>query len=521
MPSTNGIIKFSYGLQSAYTGLGTKDVNTIYVCTDSQRLFVGETEYTRPFAVVESNSALDRTAPINSLAYVSGEDVFYTKGESDWKAVNTQQVYDAVTVGDNTTTNLTFGGTFKVPKITVDTKGNVAEAADITLTLPTLPEDSITNTGDGNVVTAISVDDHTFTVTKGITAATSDELDAVEAIANAAMPKTGGAFTGAITVQAPTENANPATKQYVDNAIGSITSFRIDSNDGAGYASLEALQEAHATGETGVFYLVVNSKPEEANGFLEYFWTGESYELAGAFGSVDTSDFATKAEVAAKADKVKSATDGNLAGLDANGNLTDSGIASAIVATDDDLALKVDKTITVNGQPLSANVNITTITGNAGSATRLETPRTINGVEFDGTKNITISADPNAHTHAMADLTDFSVTDPTTGQVLKYDGTSSKWKNSNLTKADVGLGNVDNTADANKNVASAAKLTTERTIEFVGAYATGSFNFDGSQNVSCTLTVAQATKATQDGDGNVISETYATKDEATLKWTTF
>lgn len=50
--------------------------------------------------------------------------------------------------------------------------------------------------------------------------------------------------------------------------------------------------------------------------------------------------------------------------------------------------------------------------------------------------------------------------------------------NVNITKANIGLGNVDNTADANKSVASAVK-------------------------------------ATQDGDGNVIKNTYATKTEVT------
>lgn len=44
-----------------------------------------------------------------------------------------------------------------------------------------------------------------------------------------------------------------------------------------------------------------------------------------------------------------------------------------------------------------------------------------------------------------------------------------------LAKADVGLGNVDNTADANKSVASAAKLTTARAI--------GGVSFDGSADI--------------------------------------
>lgn len=40
-------------------------------------------------------------------------------------------------------------------------------------------------------------------------------------------------------------------------------------------------------------------------------------------------------------------------------------------------------------------------TGNIASATKLETARTINGILFDGTENITITADPNAHTHIV------------------------------------------------------------------------------------------------------------------------
>ena len=57
-----------------------------------------------------------------------------------------------------------------------------------------------------------------------------------------------------------------------------------------------------------------------------------------------------------------------------------------------------------------------------------------------------------------------------------------------LTKADVGLSNVDNTADSNKAVASASKLTTARTISLTGA-VTGSTSFDGSGNASISTSV--------------------------------
>lgn len=58
-----------------------------------------------------------------------------------------------------------------------------------------------------------------------------------------------------------------------------------------------------------------------------------------------------------------------------------------------------------------------------------------------------------------------------------------------LVKGDVGLSLVDNTADASKNVLSATKLTTARTISLTGD-VTGSVSFDGSANASIVATIA-------------------------------
>jgi hypothetical protein len=37
---------------------------------------------------------------------------------------------------------------------------------------------------------------------------------------------------------------------------------------------------------------------------------------------------------------------------------------------------------------------------------------------------------PSAHTHAMADLTAFTITDPVNGQTLTYNSSTGKWVNS-------------------------------------------------------------------------------------------
>lgn len=60
-----------------------------------------------------------------------------------------------------------------------------------------------------------------------------------------------------------------------------------------------------------------------------------------------------------------------------------------------------------------------------------------------------------------------------------------------LTKTDVGLANVDNTADNVKNVLSATKWTTARTLSLTGD-VTGSSSIDGSANANITMTLANS-----------------------------
>lgn len=395
MPSANSNIQFKYGLKTNYTKITTKDVNTVYFCTDTQELFVGDTEYTRP---VQFGTSLPTTfVPPNSLFYkTDSKELYFSEGGTKWTACSnfySHPTFTAKTVGANTAGAVAFGGSIKVPKVTVNGQGHVSAAEDITITLPSETKNTVTVSGNGNAVTAASYDTagHALTLTKSTTF---------------------------------------ATKQQLDDAIGKITSFELDAGtDGKGYASLDALKTAHATGVKGTIYLV-QAGSKDGNSFAEYLWTGSAYEQFGKFGDVDLSGY-------------------------------------------------VPTSRTVNGHALTGNITVT--------------------------------------------------------------------------KADVGLGNVNNTADSAKVVASAGKLTTARTISLTGN-ATGSVSFDGSKDASINVTVSEsahaaaadsateadhaaeadhatsatsansATKATQDGSGNVITTTYATKTELTnaaLKWGSF
>ena len=80
------------------------------------------------------------------------------------------------------------------------------------------------------------------------------------------------------------------------------------------------------------------------------------------------------------------------------------------------------------------------------------------------------------------------------GKVLKAGATAGSATWSQLTKSDVGLNNVDNTSDATKSVASAAKLTTARNINVGGAVTATAASFNGSADATINVTSLNAAK---------------------------
>ena len=105
-----------------------------------------------------------------------------------------------------------------------------------------------------------------------------DAAEAAQATADAAMPKAGGAFTGAITVQAPTEGMNPATKQYVDDALTT-----------AANGEFQVVEDLPDSGEAGVIYLVAAANGE-GNAYDEYIWVNNKWEKIGST-DIDLSNY--------------------------------------------------------------------------------------------------------------------------------------------------------------------------------------------------------------------------------------
>lgn len=145
-----------------------------------------------------------------------------------------------------------------------------------------------------------------------------------------------------------------------------------------------------------------------------------------------------------------------------------------------------------------ANITVPTktsdITNDSGFITTASVPvATTTTPKMDGTANVGTETKwaKGDHVHP-SDTTRVPTTRKVNGHALSADVT--------ITKGDIQLGNVDNTADANKVVASAGKLTTARYLEGV--------SFDGTANTSYYATCSTAA-ATAAKEATIADQTFS------------
>jgi len=145
--------------------------------------------------------------------------------------------------------------------------------------------------------------------------------------------------------------------------------------------------------------------------------------------------------------------------------------------------------------------------GNAATATKLATARTINGVSFDGSGNITVE-DSTKLSKTGGTLSGHLLFDASSERQIKTTGTNINhgiflssvscgffdWQNNRAILQYIPASNTINitppiTATLNGNANTATKLATARTISLTGDVS-GSATFDGSANATITATVA-------------------------------
>ena len=442
MPSANAKINFKAGLQSSFDKL-TKDLNTVYFITDTQRFFVGETEYSRP--VSYGSSLPTGYLPPNSLFVLEGtgtRDLFFSKDGASWEPI--AHVNEAVLNSDDKTigviTAKAYGSETKVPVITVDSKGAITAIEEKSIAFPA--ETSITigaATGSGNVIGSLTANGHTITpsmvnavVANGaITAATKNSLvkyDAKGLVTSGVAA--GTAATKDVATEAISTSANDnlvtgaQVKTYVDSAVaglaGAMHFVGVSTTDPKGTTG--ATVSGHTKWSAGDVVIYGNKEfvlDKAENKAANWHELGDE-SIYAVKGSIVNADIAANAAIDqskinglgasldGKVDKVKDAVNGNFVAFGANGAVVDSGKKSGDFAT----ANSVDQ-----------------LTGRVGSA---ET-------DIDNLQKVTIAgkALSGAITIGANDLSDVTITTPTAGQGLVYDAANKVWKNSAITASSV------------------------------------------------------------------------------------
>ena len=173
----------------------------------------------------------------------------------------------------------------------------------------------------------------------------------------------------------------------------------------------------------------------------------------------------------------------------------------------------------------------TTITGNAGSATKLATARTIS---ISGDASGSTAFDGSANKDIAITLADSGATagsyGPTTAATVNHGGTISvpqitvdaKGRVTSAVSRTITMPAAQTSVTG--NAGTATKLAMARTIAISGAVTGTATSFDGSSNISISATAVDGSKVTgtvpqasKDGQGNTISTTYAKKTDVYTK----
>lgn len=442
MPSANAKINFKAGLQSSFDKL-TKDLNTVYFITDTQRFFVGETEYSRP--VSYGSSLPTGYLPPNSLFVLEGtgtRDLFFSKDGASWEPI--AHVNEAVLNSDDKTigviTAKAYGSATKVPVITVDSKGAITAIEEKSIAFPA--ETNITigaATGSGNVIGSLTANGHTITpsmvnavVANGaITAATKNSLvkyDAKGLVTSGVAAGTAATKDVATEAIGTSANDNLVTgsqvKTYVDSAVaglaGAMHFVGVSTTDPKGTTGATVIGHTKWSAGDVVIYgnkeFVLDKAENKAANWHEL---GDE-SIYAVKGSIVNADIAANAAIDqskinglgaslnAKVDKVTDAVNGNFVAFGANGAVVDSGKKAADFATAS---------------------SVTQLTG------RVEAAET----DIDNLQAVTIAgkALSGAITIGANDLSDVTITSPAAGQGLVYDAAKKVWKNSAITASSV------------------------------------------------------------------------------------
>ena len=570
MPASNKIIQFKYGLQTNFDKLATKDVNTIYFTTDEQRLFVGDTEVTRP---IQKGTTLPAGfQPPYSLFFKTDSKELYFSNGTEWTACSNlfthpESGVTAGSYGEAANKTLAFGGTFKVPSFTVDANGHLTVAGEHTLTMPTETKLSkgtnttktgtATHGGTLQAVTGFTVDGHKITA-EVTTYTLPDDNDTTYTFETgtkdgsiSVTPKGGtatdvavkglaaAAYKGVVTALDDSANlpTSGAVNTAINTAIASVTQFDV-----------QVVTELPATGKKGVIYLMAHDHGT-GDGYDEYIWN--TAVKPAAFEKIGNTDVNLSAYMktedanAAFIPKVTGET-GEVAKFKADGTLESTGFTLGVSVPAD---AKFTDTVYTHPTYTAHAEGMYKITvdarGHVSDAVEVTKDDIValglpgQDTTYTGDRGISLVGGKFGHSNtAITAKTAKTDADKTLDweKTIKVD--SVKYDTyGHITGSDVVTFTMPKNPNTDSKVAQGAAITTDGEYPVILAGGTGTTAFTGGVNKAAAFTYNPSTgvltvskiagvadKAIADEDGNNIKSTYATKAEvtaATLTWGSF
>jgi hypothetical protein len=360
--------------------------------------------------------------------------------------------------------------------------------------------------------TAVSTHSSDTTNVHGIvdTADLATKSYADTAASNAVSTSLGTHSTDTLDVHGIADTAALATKTYADTAVSTHSS---DTTDVHGIADTSALAtktyadtavSTHVSDTTDV-HGIVDTSALATKTYADTAVSTHSSDTTDVHGIANTSLLATTTDI----------TTHNNDTTDVHGIANTADLATKTYA---DTAVSTHSSDTTDVHGIADTSILVTTTGTQTLSNKTLTTPTINGPEitatggtprlhgayfpdghfitFEGTttnefETVLSVVDPTAdRTISLPDATDTLVGRATTDTLTNKTLTSPVINTpTGITKSDVGLGNVDNTSDANKPVSTATQTALDAKASLAGATFTGNVEMDGNLVVDGDFTV--------------------------------